>query len=310
MDSVLAFHSVTDGAWLESLITSLARKFAFGCLQDLIRYYAGLRFEKPLCLITVDDGDRTFYDVMWPVLRKHGVPATVFVSPQACSQRKNFWFQEIRAFRPELLRTAAARVLGVGPAVLAPFRVESIFKALSVSRMAEVIDACQRAEGRPTPECDNMSVAELREICGTGLVTLGGHTMNHPILRNEHDRSCAFEITESVQQLTALVDRPVSTFAYPNGIYGLDFGEREQQVLRACGVRMAFTMHAGRLTAGDNPLQIPRIAISDREPLNRITLKLTAGSIWGRVKKLVHAGEEAERHRLGCVLGRQQPATA
>src|SRR5689334_9187263 len=118
VDSVLAFHSVTDGVWFESLITSLERKFSFGSPQDLIRYYAGLRFDKPLCLITVDDGDRTFYQVMWPVLRKHRIPATVFVSPQVCSQRRNFWFQEIRAFTPELLRTTAARVLGVSPAAL------------------------------------------------------------------------------------------------------------------------------------------------------------------------------------------------
>ena len=90
VDSVLAFHGVTDGVWFESLITSLERKFSFGSPQDLIRYYAGLRFDKPLCLITVDDGDRTFYRVMWPVLRKYRIPATVFVSPQACSQRRNF----------------------------------------------------------------------------------------------------------------------------------------------------------------------------------------------------------------------------
>jgi hypothetical protein len=176
--------------------------------------------------------------------------------------------------------------------------------------MAEVIETCQQAEGRRTRQCENMNVAELREISGTGLVTLGAHTMNHPILLNEQHRSCVFEVTESVQQLAALLDRPVFTFAYPNGMYGLDFGEREQQVLRECGVRMAFTTDPGRLSAGDNPLRIPRIAISDGEPLNRISLKLAAGSLWVRVKKLAHAGEEIERRRLDRVLRRRQRAAA
>ena len=311
MDSVLAFHSVTDAVWFESLITALKRKFSFGSPQDLIRYYAGLRFEKPLSVITVDDGERTFYEVMWPVLRKHGVPATVFVSPHACSQRKNFWFQEIRAFTPELLRTAAARVLRVSPAVLTPFRVESIFKALPASRMAEVIDECRRAGRRPTRDCENMSVSELREICGTRLVTLGAHTMNHPILTNEEDRSCIFEITESVQQLAALLDRPVTTFAYPNGIYGLDFDERERD--RSSGVWRAPGIHNARgaaLAASDNPLRIPRIAISNGEPLHRIGFKIAAGSLWGRVKKLAHTGEEVERLHLSRVLGRQHRVAA
>jgi hypothetical protein len=181
---------------------------------------------------------------------------------------------------------------------------------LPALRMAEVIDECRRAGRRPTRDCENMSVSELREICGTRLVTLGAHTMNHPILTNEEDRSCIFEITESVQQLAALLDRPVTTFAYPNGIYGLDFGEREQNVLRGCGVRLAFTTHAGRLSTGDNPLRIPRIAISNGEPLHRIGLKIAAGSLWGRVKKLAHTGEEVERRNLGRVLGRQHRVAA
>jgi len=51
--------------------------------------------KKGFCHITFDDGDKTFYTVAYPILKKHNVPATLFVSPKIVVKQENFWFQEI-----------------------------------------------------------------------------------------------------------------------------------------------------------------------------------------------------------------------
>ncbi len=81
-------------------------------------------------------------------------------------------------------------------------------------------------------------------------MAVGAHTMNHPILKNEDDASSKFEIEASVGDLSTLLGSRVTTFAYPNGIPGMDFGEREVKLLGASGIRLAFTTEARHFAAG------------------------------------------------------------
>jgi peptidoglycan/xylan/chitin deacetylase (PgdA/CDA1 family) len=99
MSSVLVFHEITDGSWFDTLIARLKQRYRFVPLRALTECYAGGAALDHACHITVDDGDRSFYDVALPVLKKHAVPATLFVSPLMCRERKNFSFQEIRGYR-------------------------------------------------------------------------------------------------------------------------------------------------------------------------------------------------------------------
>ena len=89
--------------------------------------------------------------------------------------------------------------------------------------------------------------------------------MNHPILKNEDDASSKYEIEASVRELSTMLGETVSSFAYPNGIPGMDFDDREVRLLVASGIRMGFTTEARSLHQEDDRLRIPRIAVSDRE---------------------------------------------
>lgn len=302
MSSVLVFHAVTDGQWFDDVIGWLKRRYRLVPMTSFSAFYAGVRAVGNACHITVDDGDKSFYDVMFPILKRHGVHASLFVSPKVCVEGKSFWFQEIRGYSSCVLRRIAADVLMVPPQLLNGFSPESIFKAMPVYQMREVIGRYQRITDTPKIAGQNISVSELKEIAASGLVSIGAHTMSHPILMNEDDATCEYEVGASVSELSALLGWQVRYFAYPNGIAGVDFGEREGKVLRSSGIQMAFTTESRHLTGTDDTLRIPRIAISDKETTLFLRAKMLLGSGWNGLKTIARTGEYVERRRLSQAL--------
>ncbi len=302
MTSVLLFHAVSDRTWFDDVVVWLKRRYAMLCFDSLLARCAGDQEVRDACYITVDDGDRTFYDVMFPVLMKHGVPASLFVSPKICVEGRNFWFQEIQGYNRSVLARLAADVLRVPERALAGFSPEAILKAMSAREFAGVLRKYQESVGVPAKRPQNISVRELTEVAGSGLVSVGAHTMNHPILKNEDDASSKYEIEASVRELSTMLGETVSSFAYPNGIPGMDFDDREVRLLAASGIRMGFTTEARSLHQEDDRLRIPRIAVSDRERVGSMRAKLLLGAGWNRLKTVARRGEYLERLRLGRAL--------
>ena len=95
MNKIVNFHVVSDPVWFEEVILFLKSRYKMISIQSLHEYMSGDVEVGNLCHITVDDGDKTFYENIYPVLKKHNVPASLFVSPKICEGKCNFWFQEI-----------------------------------------------------------------------------------------------------------------------------------------------------------------------------------------------------------------------
>jgi len=45
-------------------------------------------------LVTFDDGYRSLFDVARPILKRHGIPAAIFVSTEAVETQRSFWFDQ------------------------------------------------------------------------------------------------------------------------------------------------------------------------------------------------------------------------
>ncbi|HPH72507.1 MAG TPA: polysaccharide deacetylase family protein, partial [Paludibacteraceae bacterium] len=94
---IINFHVVENAQWFETLIVYLKSKYQ---MVPISHFDNAENYNKKnsLCNITFDDGDRTVYDVVFPILKKHNVPATIFVSPRSMVEKFNFWFQEIKGY--------------------------------------------------------------------------------------------------------------------------------------------------------------------------------------------------------------------
>jgi hypothetical protein len=108
-----------------------------------------------------------------------------------------------------------------------------------------------------------------------------------------------------VKELAAIINRPVRTFAYPNGTPGLDFGAREHRYLQEAGVTVAFTTDVGFFSQSSEPLAIPRggcPSLRGESPLTR-TARLVLLPVWDRLSQ---RGVQARERRAIAAHARAQ----
>lgn len=297
MNRNINFHQVRNSVWFDGIIRFLKSKYTFITAADLEKSIAYGEPLKNTCHITFDDGDITFYNIVLPVLVRHEVPATLFVSPKICKKRVNFWFQDLLSFDLSRMKIEIAEFTGIPVYSLSKISTVSILKSLPIRHIKELLRLCSYKQNSPDLPFRNVNVQQLREITRTGQVIIGAHTLNHPILKNEDDVTSRYEICSSIEDLADLLDTEVRYFAYPNGINGLDFTQREKDYLRECGIRLAFENESAETIPKDN-MSIPRIAVSDEESMNQIDLKLRFPGMWYSFKRLNPSGEYSERTRL------------
>jgi len=222
-------------------------------------------------VITFDDGVRNHYEVAWPVLRAHDVPATFFVCPDLTESGQWLWRTELR-MRLKLLdaveRAAAARQAGCQAR-----DVEAIMewtKGLSmddrvtfqndIKKRTSAFSAPREQMVRHTP----LTWDQLRQM-DARLITIGSHTRTHPMLPTLDERALHDEIAGSRRILEEKLDRDVDLFSYPNGANNAGVVAMARRHYRA-----ALTTRKDFVANGDDPFLLPRIpAAADRASFSR-----------------------------------------
>lgn len=114
---------------------------------------------------------------------------------------------------------------------------------------------------------------QVKFLAHSGWVEIGSHTMTHANLAKLDDAECLVELTESKQRLEQLIQQPVSSFAYPFGIYSA----RDVALVKQAGYHNAVTTIEG--IDGEQPdfMQLQRIKISGKDSLFVVKLRLKLG---------------------------------
>jgi peptidoglycan/xylan/chitin deacetylase (PgdA/CDA1 family) len=102
-----------------------------------------------------------------------------------------------------------------------------------------------------------MSLDDLKHLHAKGF-GIGGHSVTHPILSRCTPKQAYEEIAGAKEQLEALVNGKVTSFAYPNGMPGIDFDLSHVEMVRRAGYLCAVTTHRGFANINTSMLQIPR----------------------------------------------------
>jgi peptidoglycan/xylan/chitin deacetylase (PgdA/CDA1 family) len=207
------------------------------------------------CLITFDDGYRDNYDVAFPVLKAEGVPATFFVATGHIDTPRLPWWDEIAW----MVRTSRRKVVEL-PAWIAeaivldePERQRAIRTILRAykSIVADSADAYLEAVAEATGSGRYVAGASdlwmnwnmLREMDRAGM-TIGGHTISHPILAGASGDRQREEIFGCGARLAEAIGKPMRYFSYPvGGPTAFDACTRE--ILREAGVQFAFSYYGG-----------------------------------------------------------------
>ena len=139
-------------------------------------------------------------------------------------------------------------------------------KHLPYSKCLSVIDELQRLAEvvlpeRPPPAFEPMSWDMARALESEG-VRFGPHSVSHASLATLSSDEALAEIEESWRRLQQELVSPLQLFAYPSGIFGVDFSEREIRLAQAAGFPLALSADTGYVRPvheGMNPSALWRL---------------------------------------------------
>ena len=282
--SVLIFHRVRaerdplfpgdpDATAFEALLCRLTSWCNVLPLPEAVAHLRrGALPERSLC-ITFDDGYADNCTVAAPILRRLGVSATFFVAT-GYSSGGCMWndkvIEAVRAATGPLLDLSDLNlgVHAVGTVEDRRRAIPSLLDRLKYMPPGERERAAD-AIGRRAPAAHlrdlMMTREQLRELHASGM-TVGAHTVTHPILARTPDDLARKEIVESKRVLEGQLGAPVTLFAYPNGKPGRDYGAGHVAMVREAGFDAAFSTAWGVASRTSDPLQIPRFTPWDRAP--------------------------------------------
>lgn len=214
--------------WLEQKILEYKQKgYTFISIDDLsslIAHHSSLSTKRFIC-VTFDDGYRDNYTLAYPLLKRLGVPFTVYVTSGFIDNRLPMWW----------------------------YRCESREQCQTCLSNAEVQ---QRERSYPEQQL-GISTEELRKLDADPLCTIGAHTVSHPKLDTLSYEEQYKEIADSKQELEQLLGHPIQHFSFPHGAHNED----TLAICRELEFQTVVQSWGGPIRKGAHYDSLPRIGI-------------------------------------------------
>jgi peptidoglycan/xylan/chitin deacetylase (PgdA/CDA1 family) len=236
---------------LERHLDWIGRRFQFVSLDELGARLEGGSSQKPVAAITFDDGYRDFYFHAFPLLKKKGIPAAVFVVTDLLGttrmQTHDRLYSLLTAkFGPQLNPIDMAGLLQRLGISLPPTNVTTPFQATRlllealpqahIERVLGLLESEVKVSQDSLQPFYSLTWEMLATIRQAGF-TVGSHTRTHVLMTNESDRTLTDEAAGSREEIEARLGIPVRHFAYPSGL----FNTASVDAVAAAGYRYAYT---------------------------------------------------------------------
>lgn len=190
--------------------------------------------------VTFDDGYADNLYEAKPLLEKYEIPATIFVCTGNLG--KEFWWDELDRliisstadldalhlqmreghfqWDPPAVSPETVRLEGMSFRSQVRHSLYHFLLRFDVVEQHQAMQIIRNWAGVPPdddPAYRTLDQAELLHLANEGLVELGSHTLNHPMLPGLSLERQRDEILSGKRELEALLNRPVDGFSYPNG---------------------------------------------------------------------------------------------
>ena len=227
--------------------------------------------------ITFDDGYADNQEVALPILQRHGLCATFYVSTGFLDGGRMWNDTVIETVRRSSLPALVLAdvpvdglpdlpALPLGDAAQRRAAIHALLGALKYKQPDErlrLVQAIAAHAAAGLPDNLMMRSEQVRALHDAGML-IGAHTVSHPILAVLDPVAARDEIDRSRQRLQAITGQRVAHFAYPNGVPGRDFSDQTVQIVRDLGFDSAVTTGWGAARRGADPFQLPRFTPWDR----------------------------------------------
>lgn len=224
--------------------------------------------------VTFDDGYADNYHTALPILKQYNIPATIFVATGFLDGGIMWNDQLIESIRNAQQDSLDLSEVGLGRYSLEceADRIQTVhailenIKYMDFARRSDFAAQIQQQLAANIPTDLMLTSEQVKQLSQQG-VEIGGHTDLHPILSNLSDAQAEQEIASGREKLHAITGKAVQVFAYPNGRYRQDFGDRDIDIVRKLGFTSAVSTAWGSATSASNRWKLPRGLSWDKTPL-------------------------------------------
>jgi peptidoglycan/xylan/chitin deacetylase (PgdA/CDA1 family) len=255
-------------------------------LQELAEARASGTLAPRSVAITFDDGYADFLTGTQPLLQRAGMHSTLFLTT-GYTGREFWWDTLVRLvdatdpmqrlklhagtavfdWRPDTAAAAPGRTELVHALHRFLMPLDKVLRADALQQLAAVARPAETDQERDRA----MTEAEITMLANDERVSVGCHTVTHPMLDRLKEGEQRAEIQQNKQTLETLAGRPVNGFSYPHGAKSAT----TVGLVRDSGFTHACASHNDVVWRNSDPYCLPRIWIPDipagafRKLLNR-----------------------------------------
>jgi peptidoglycan/xylan/chitin deacetylase (PgdA/CDA1 family) len=296
-------HLEVSPVVLDRIVARLRRwNYDLVSLDEMHRRLRERDFARRFCVLTFDDGYRDTLEWAHPVLEKHEAPFAVYVPTSFPDGLGRLWWLA--------LEKVVAHNASVGLVIdgdnrrfecATPAEKYELYDALyewllrheTEAEMLERVADLAARHGVDIPglcASNCMGWREIAELAADPLVTIGAHTVNHPLLAIAGETAVRSELAMGASVLEAALGTRPRHLAYPFGGRG-HVGTREFGIARDLGYSTAVTARQDivRAVDADRLTALPRLSVLGGFTARRHLRVLTSGlasALWNRFPRI------------------------
>lgn len=221
-------------------------------------------------VITFDDGWRDNYQNAWPILKKLGIPAAIYLTVGLIETGDKVWFNKaimiFKSGKPDadkIMKVVRSICKNPPPPSEYPHDIVGfvdMLKPYSIKLINDVVDhlikeSCP-AENEDRKYRNMLSWDEIVEMKLAG-IEFGSHGMSHGILPHLTRDEIRRELIDSKRIMEAKLENTIETFAFPNG----DYNSEIIADAREAGYKCCLATESGIKQEHYDLYNMPRIGI-------------------------------------------------
>ena len=237
--------------------------------------------EKKFAVFTFDDGYSDNFIHAYPILKKHRVPFTVYVTTNFPDGKAVLWWYLLEdLILKETIIEFQLNGLKYKFLCVHLWQIEWAYQEIHRlilnssssnlnQRIRQVFENYEIDFHKKTSELA-LTWEQIREMSEDPLVEIGAHTISHPVLNKLTDSDVLQEIEGSRDKIESEINKKVEYFSYPFGTRN-EIGRREFRIAKKCGFKTSTTTSIANIFEEHKDLleQLPRIPINQKGTMDK-----------------------------------------
>lgn len=286
-DDVEAWTVVKRTDFLRQMDYLRAKFDVVSLQQAIVRMAQPDDVDRPMAVVTFDDGDRGNRDVLLPIVKTFELPVTIFIATGQVHDQKSYWFDRLI----NALQVNAPVTIALPPDLPATYvinetrgepnwaKIKVLLSALmdveptTRERVVDLITDNITRKNRRSRGIAPLMISDIKELADCSLVTIGAHSHCHSIL-TQMDQPAALESAVRCKELLELwTGQNMRYFAYPYGYCN----DVVMSTVMAAGFEAAVTTAMRPWGKGEKLFALPRIGVGRYDTLDVFKLRLLGG---------------------------------